>query len=130
MMARPTLGYGPDAEHEIINILCIERRPTPLVEGVHMTLNAISRTAVRNSQAAAVQHGGASDGEPGLRHYGQGYFATFVVCSDSWKLEAVCQGVEASDEAERTEEPARDGNHLCWALVPAVTYQVWGKLIA
>ncbi|KAJ5869300.1 hypothetical protein N7455_004241 [Penicillium solitum] len=39
--------------------------------------------------AAAIANGGICNGKPGLReHYGQSYFAAFVIDPDGWRLEA------------------------------------------
>jgi predicted lactoylglutathione lyase len=54
-----------------------------------IALIAPSRAAVDAFHAAALEHGGRSDGAPGLRpHYGQTYYAAFVLDPDGHKLEA------------------------------------------
>lgn len=88
-----TLGYGPDEEHELLNIFeygDVEARAPG--RGCHIAFNAASRRVVADFHAAALAHGGRCDGAPGLRrHYGENYFAAFVVCPDGWRLEAVCK---------------------------------------
>jgi len=57
--------------------------------GFHLALIAPSRAAVDAFYAAALEHGGSDDGGPGLRpHYGETYYAAFVLDPDGHKLEA------------------------------------------
>jgi catechol 2,3-dioxygenase-like lactoylglutathione lyase family enzyme len=87
-----TLGYGPDEDHEYVNIFEYGDEAHPPGPGCHLAFNAPSREAVEEFHAAGVRSGGASNGEPGLRqHYGPNYFAAFVVDPDGWRLEAVCK---------------------------------------
>ena len=86
------LGYGPDEDHELINLFEYGNQASTPGPGCHIAFNAPTRQAVRDFHAAAVQHGGSSNGEPGLRlHYGPNYYAAFVVDPDGWRLEAVCK---------------------------------------
>ena len=58
--------------------------------GVHICLRAPDTAAVDAFYAAAMQAGGASDGEPGLRpHYYAGYYAAFIRDPDGNRIEAV-----------------------------------------
>jgi len=58
--------------------------------GVHICLRASDIAAVDASHAAALQAGGTSDGEPGLRpHYYEGYYAAFIRDPDGNRIEAV-----------------------------------------
>jgi catechol 2,3-dioxygenase-like lactoylglutathione lyase family enzyme len=87
-----TLGYGLTEHAEIINIFEYGSEARVPGRGCHIAFNAPTRQAVIDFHEAAVSHGGASDGAPGLRpHYGENYFAAFVICPDGWRLEAVCQ---------------------------------------
>lgn len=84
------LGYGPDPEHEVVNIFEYGDDASPPGKGSHVAFNAPSRQAVEEFHAAAVGNGGTCNGLPGLReHYGPKYFAAFVVDPDGWRLEAV-----------------------------------------
>ena len=48
---------------------------------------------VRDFHAAALAHGGRSEGEPGLRpHYNPDFYAAYVRDPDGNKLAAVCRG--------------------------------------
>ena len=94
-----TLGFGPDAEHEMINIFEFGADAHPPGPGFHLAFNAPSRAAVVEFHAIALGFGGHDNGLPGVRkHYGDFYFAAFVVDPDGWRLEAVCKD-EIEDEA-------------------------------
>lgn len=100
-----TLGYGPDAGHEILNIFEFKEDAAPPGAGFHLAFNAPSRDAVVEFHATALGFGGANNGLPGLRrHYGASYFAGFVVDPDGWRLEVVCQ-----EEADTGEPEEGDG---------------------
>jgi catechol 2,3-dioxygenase-like lactoylglutathione lyase family enzyme len=61
--------------------------------GFHFAMAAPSRAAVDAFFAAALAHGAADNGQPGLRaHYGPGYYAAFVIDPDGHRIEAVCTG--------------------------------------
>jgi catechol 2,3-dioxygenase-like lactoylglutathione lyase family enzyme len=58
--------------------------------GVHICLRAPDTASIDAFHAAALNAGGTSDGEPGLRpHYYAGYYAAFVRDPDSNRIEAV-----------------------------------------
>jgi catechol 2,3-dioxygenase-like lactoylglutathione lyase family enzyme len=58
--------------------------------GAHVCLRATSTKAVDAFHAAAIAHGGASDGAPGLRpEYNDRYYAAFVTDADGNRIEAV-----------------------------------------
>lgn len=119
-----TLGYGPDAENEIINIFEIDRqgkdgtdgngtneKARPPGPGFHLALNAPTRLAVVEFHAAAVANGGVDNGLPGLRkHYGRDYFAAYVVDPDGHRLEVVCKRRMGEDEVSEEGEGA-DGTN-------------------
>ena len=87
-----TLGYGPDKEHEAVNIFEYGEKASPPGRGSHVAFNAPSRQAVAEFHAEGLKNGGACNGPPGLRkHYGPLYFAAFIVDPDGWRLEAVCK---------------------------------------
>jgi catechol 2,3-dioxygenase-like lactoylglutathione lyase family enzyme len=87
-----TLGYGPNAEHELLNIFEFGDDAAPPGPGFHLAFNAPTRAAVVEFHAAAMAAGGSDNGLPGVRgHYGKKYFAAFVVDPDGWRLEVVCK---------------------------------------
>jgi catechol 2,3-dioxygenase-like lactoylglutathione lyase family enzyme len=58
--------------------------------GAHVAFPAPDADAVRGWHAAAVQHGGTDNGEPGLRpEYSGEYYAAFVIDLDGNNVEAV-----------------------------------------
>lgn len=64
--------------------------PMPPHSGAHVCLRAPSAAAVDTFHAAALDAGGTSDGEPGLRpQFGPGYYAAFVRDYDGNRIEAV-----------------------------------------
>lgn len=64
--------------------------------GTHFAFLAPSRAAVNEFYRVALEAGGTSDGEPGLRpEYGPGYYGAFVFDLDGHKIEAnVIPGAE------------------------------------
>ncbi len=84
-------GYGPtggDASLDLFQ-LGAEDGP-PRIPGFHLAFEAPSRAAVDVFHQTAIAAGGTDSGPPGLRpHYGDGYYAAFVLDLDGHKLEAV-----------------------------------------
>ena len=84
------VGYGPAGAGDL---LALKERPDALVTagtGFHLAFAARNRTAVDAFHAAALAHGGACSGPPGLRPaYGEHYYAAFVTDPDGHRLEAV-----------------------------------------
>jgi catechol 2,3-dioxygenase-like lactoylglutathione lyase family enzyme len=66
--------------------------------GVMIALTARSWQEVDDFHAAAVAHGGRSDGGPGLRtHYAPDFYAAYVRDPDGNKVAAVCRGLMARE---------------------------------
>lgn len=88
--ARPaTVAFGKTYSEFWLN-----HRPAmpqvPADTGAHVSLRATSREAVDAFHAAALAHGGMSDGVPALRpQHGEGYYAAFIRDPDDNKIEAV-----------------------------------------
>jgi predicted lactoylglutathione lyase len=58
-----------------------------------IAFKAGSWRTVREFHEAALQHGGSSEGVPGLRlHYNPDFYAAYVRDPDGNKLAAVCRG--------------------------------------
>jgi len=89
-----TLGFGPDENHEILNLF--ERDDAHSSgQGFHIAFNAPSKAAIVEFHTAATRYGGTNNGEPGVRvRYGANYFAAIVFDPEGWKLEAVCKNEE------------------------------------
>ncbi|KAJ7803800.1 hypothetical protein B0H14DRAFT_2887056 [Mycena olivaceomarginata] len=88
-----TLGYGRHEDEEPLqHIRDNSKKAAPPGEGFHLAFNAPTRESVVEFHAKAL--------EPGVRrHYGENYFAAFVVCPDGggWRL-----------SCKRREEPAEE----------------------
>jgi|JI10StandDraft_1071094.scaffolds.fasta_scaffold418780_2 catechol 2,3-dioxygenase-like lactoylglutathione lyase family enzyme len=85
------VGYGPPGAGDLVAIKQVEQG-IPSIPGFHLALGAPSRAAVTAFHAAALAHGGADNGPPGLRpNYGPDYFAAFVIDPDGHRIEAVCK---------------------------------------
>lgn len=96
-----TLGYGRHEDEEPLNIFETLEKAAPPGEGFHLAFNAPTRESVVEFHAKALEFGGKDNGRPGVRkHYGDNYFAAFVVCPDGWRLEAVCKKREEPAEEE------------------------------
>lgn len=83
------IGYGVEDDKDL---LCLKLRgdASPPGPGFHLAFSAPSRAAVDVAHAAALAVGGADNGAPGLRpHYGDHYYAAFLVDPDGHRVEAV-----------------------------------------
>ncbi len=60
--------------------------------GSMLAFAAPTRTAVDDFHRQALAHGGSDEGKPGLRPYGENFYACYVRDPDGNKLSAVCQG--------------------------------------
>jgi len=87
------IGYGrrngpEDDGHSYISVFVGDR---VLADRRHWAFRAPDRAAVKRFHAAALTHGGACDGPPGLRpDYHPHYYAAFVRDPDGNRIEAVC----------------------------------------
>ncbi|MBL8588126.1 MAG: VOC family protein, partial [Methylobacteriaceae bacterium] len=87
-----SLGYGSDAVR-----LWIGPSPSPVPadtnSGLHFCFAAPDRASVDAFHREALAHGGRDNGPPGLRpHYGENYYAAYVIDPDGYRLEAYCGG--------------------------------------
>jgi catechol 2,3-dioxygenase-like lactoylglutathione lyase family enzyme len=65
--------------------------PLPPGHGVHVCLRCRSEQGVDDFHAAALVHGGRSDGAPGQRQAElTGYYAAFIIDPDGNRIEAAC----------------------------------------
>ncbi|MEP6503576.1 MAG: VOC family protein [Betaproteobacteria bacterium] len=71
--------------------LYVDRADTR-VSCVHLAFQARSEVEVRAFHAHALSAGGRDNGGPGLRDYGPGYYAAFVLDPDGNNIEAVWHG--------------------------------------
>jgi catechol 2,3-dioxygenase-like lactoylglutathione lyase family enzyme len=85
------VGYGLPGGNDKLALFPRAEAVAPGV-GFHLAFDAPDRAAVGRFHAAAIAAGGTDDGAPGLRpHYGETYYAAFVIDPDGYKLEAVHQ---------------------------------------
>jgi catechol 2,3-dioxygenase-like lactoylglutathione lyase family enzyme len=90
VVTRPaTIGFGKAYPEFWINLRS-GMGPVPHESGSHICLRAKTTDEVDAFHAAAVSHGGISDGAPGLRpHDRVKYYAAFVLDPDGNRIEAV-----------------------------------------
>jgi Lactoylglutathione lyase and related lyases len=83
------LGYGCGTFHFSVQVP-IDGKPATVGNGAHIAFAAEDRSMVDRFYAAALEHGGADDGAPGLRpNYDANYYGAFVRDPDGNKIEAV-----------------------------------------
>lgn len=86
--------YADEGRVELALWLCkpFDGQPATAGNGSMVALAAMSRAQVDAFHAAALAHGGRSEGAPGLRlHYGPDFYAAYVRDPDGNKLAAVCR---------------------------------------
>jgi catechol 2,3-dioxygenase-like lactoylglutathione lyase family enzyme len=85
-----SLGFGPPP----LELFAVELSHEPIL-GVHIAFNAVDRASVDAFHTAALAAGGRDNGAPGLRPYGESYYAAFVLDPDGHNIEAVHHGSQA-----------------------------------
>jgi catechol 2,3-dioxygenase-like lactoylglutathione lyase family enzyme len=87
---KTAVGYGyPGGDDKLAIKLRLSGVTAP-GPGFHLAFSAPSREAVARFHEAALRTGGKDNGTPGLRpHYGENYYAAFVVDPDGYRIEAV-----------------------------------------
>ena len=84
-----TVGFGKQYAEFWINLRS-DLPPASPNSGAHICFRARSTELVDAFHAAALKHGGTSDGAPGLRpQHGEGYYAAFIRDPDGNRIEAV-----------------------------------------
>jgi catechol 2,3-dioxygenase-like lactoylglutathione lyase family enzyme len=84
-----TVGFGKKYPEFWIN-LRTDAAPVPPTSGAHVCFRARANELVDAFHAAALQHGGSSDGAPALRpQHGEGYYAAFIRDPDGNRIEAL-----------------------------------------
>ena len=85
------VGYGQPGGDDRLALFPVAAPVAP-GPGFHLAFDAPDRAAVGDFHAAAMAAGGRDLGAPGLRpHYGDTYYAAFVLDPDGHRLEAVHQ---------------------------------------
>jgi catechol 2,3-dioxygenase-like lactoylglutathione lyase family enzyme len=80
------IGFGPPPRE----LLALEQTAASIL-GVHVAFDASDPATVDAFHAAALAAGGRDNGAPGLRPYGDNYYAAFVFDPDGHNIEAVQQ---------------------------------------
>ena len=84
------VGYGAPGGGDKFAIKLSRRPVVPPAGGFHVAFAAQDREAVARFHAEALAHGGKDNGPAGLRpHYGEHYYAAFVIDPDGYQIEAV-----------------------------------------
>jgi len=103
------LGWGTYVDHgatEVALWLCepFNGQPASVGNGSMVALRASAWAQVDAFHAAALAHGGTSEGAPGLRpQYNADFYAAYVRDPDGNKLAAVCRGFSAPDASARAD---------------------------
>jgi catechol 2,3-dioxygenase-like lactoylglutathione lyase family enzyme len=83
-------GYGYPNQDDLL-LLNLQDRVNVPGDGFHLAFAASQPSDVACFHAAALRYGGRCNGPPGLRpHYGDHYYAAFVIDPDGYRIEAVC----------------------------------------
>lgn len=87
--------YEEGGKKELALWLCrpINGEPATVGNGTMVALQAKSWQEVENAHAAAISHGGFSEGNPGLRpQYNPDFYAAYFRDPDGNKIAVVCRG--------------------------------------
>ena len=94
------LGWGSPSQLALSICAPFDGRPATAGNGTMVALDAKSWQQVDLFFAAALAHGGTSEGAPGLRpHYNPDFCAAYVRDPDGNKLAAVCRGFTEAQPA-------------------------------
>lgn len=101
-----TVGWGTyenDGLRELALWVCkpFDGGPASVGNGTMVALKAATWAQVDAFHAAALAHGGSSEGAPGLRpQYNRDFYAAYVRDPDGNKLVAVCRGFLSREASE------------------------------
>ncbi|MCB2136808.1 MAG: VOC family protein [Rhodobacteraceae bacterium] len=92
------IGYGQNDGDPARSTLWIvtpyDGREATAGNGTMVALAAPTRAAVDAFHAAGMAHSGSDEGKPGLRPYGENFYACYIRDPDGNKLSAVCRRAE------------------------------------
>jgi catechol 2,3-dioxygenase-like lactoylglutathione lyase family enzyme len=84
------VGYGSPGGGDKFAIKLSQVPVGPPGPGFHVAFAAASREVVANFHAAGIENGGKDNGPAGrCPHYGENYYAAFVMDPDGYQVEAV-----------------------------------------
>lgn len=84
-------GTGKPGTSVFIITTPYDQQPASVGNGTHVAFIAPRRSAVDEFHRIALEIGGTSEGEPGLRpHYSANYYSAYIRDLDGNKLQAVC----------------------------------------
>ncbi|MEI2685716.1 MAG: VOC family protein [Cypionkella sp.] len=86
------IGYGaPDGRIQFWVGPPYNKEPATTANGSMPAFEAKTRAAVDAFHAAGLAAGGTDEGKPGLRRYGEHFYACYLRDPDGHKLSAVCE---------------------------------------
>ncbi len=86
------IGYGGSDEGLTIWVVKpFDEKAATSGNGSMLAFAAPTRAAVDDFHRQALAYGGSDEGKPGLRPYGENFYACYVRDPDGNKLSAVCQ---------------------------------------
>ena len=86
------IGYGGSGEGMTVWVVKpFDEKPATIGNGSMLAFQAPTRATVDDFHRQALAHGGKDEGAPGLRPYGDNFYACYVRDPDGNKLSAVCQ---------------------------------------
>ena len=91
----PDYGLEMSAGDVSLCLFQTNDKPAPL----HLAFVAKTRQQVDKFYAAALRSGARDNGAPGLRAYGENYYAAFVIAPDGHNIEAVCHAPDGDIES-------------------------------
>jgi catechol 2,3-dioxygenase-like lactoylglutathione lyase family enzyme len=90
----PRLAESEDSDDEwtcFANLNVVDRSPP--TQNLHLCFRARSKTEVDAFHRAGIEAGFRSNGEPGYRNYGPGYYAAYLLDPDGSNVEALYRDV-------------------------------------
>jgi len=88
--AESALGYGSEGGGDKLALKTRGGGRPRAAAGFHLAFTAKDTASVDAFHRAALAAGGSDEGAPGWRpHYGEGYYAAFVIDPDGHRIEAV-----------------------------------------
>ena len=87
-----TPDYGVEMSSGDVSLCLFQTNEKPAL--LHLAFVANTRQQVDEFYHAALRAGGRDNGGPGLRSYGENYYAAFVISPDGHNIEAVCHAPE------------------------------------